>query len=286
MPSRARDVDDLLAHVARGGRHRDQELVGAALRQEVAELVDRPEHADAVEAEVLLARVVVDEPDRGVAETRALEHLADGELRGVSRADDDDLLAARDERSLRRALDQRAREEAGAGDEREQEERVDDPDPTRHLRGMEVEDGEDEEGGDDRDDDPPDRLPHVARGDVAPPPVVEAERDEDREHDPDDERDDVPVLVPQVVDGRVVVEANEEREPPRGRDEDRVDRDLPQPMSVERASHALAGTPSATRTVSTTRSCMSGEMPAQSGIEKFSSAARSVSGRSPVRYPR
>ena len=100
------------AHLARGGRDRDQHLVRAPLAQERGELVRRAEHADAVEPEVLLARVVVDEPDRRVAERRVAQHLADDQLRRVAGADDDHLLAARDDRARGRALDQRPREQA------------------------------------------------------------------------------------------------------------------------------------------------------------------------------
>ena len=68
---RARDVDDPLARFARRGRDRDQELVRTAVVEDVRQLVGRPEHADAVQAQVLLARVVVDQADRRVAESRA-----------------------------------------------------------------------------------------------------------------------------------------------------------------------------------------------------------------------
>ena len=52
------------------GRDRDQHLVRAVVAQEARQLVRRPEHADAVDAQVLLARVVVDEADRRGAERR------------------------------------------------------------------------------------------------------------------------------------------------------------------------------------------------------------------------
>ena len=71
-----------------------------------------PMHADPVQAKVLLARVVVDEADRRVAERRVSEHLAQDQLGGVSGADDEDLLAARDDRPGGRPLDDRPREEA------------------------------------------------------------------------------------------------------------------------------------------------------------------------------
>jgi hypothetical protein len=49
---------------AGGGRDRDQHLVRAVVAQDVGELVGRAEDAHAVDAEVLLARVVVDQADR------------------------------------------------------------------------------------------------------------------------------------------------------------------------------------------------------------------------------
>jgi hypothetical protein len=45
--------------------------------------------------------------------------------------------------------------------------------------------------------------------------------------------------------------------------------------------HYDTGAPTAERTVSTTRSWISGAIPGQSGTEKFSAAARSVSGSEP-----
>ena len=142
----ARHLDDPLANVSGRGRDRDEELVGAPLAEELAELGGRPEDADPVQPQVLLPRVVVDEPDRRVAERRVAQHLAEDQLRGVAGADDQHLLAPRHDRACRRALDERPREQSHAHDEREQEQEVDDPDPARDLRRMEVEHREDEEG--------------------------------------------------------------------------------------------------------------------------------------------
>src|SRR5215210_4421679 len=92
--------------------------------------------------------------------------------------------------STSRPLDHRSREQTGAGDEREQEERVDERDATREpetFDRIEEVDGGDRDHG--RDPDPEQRPPHVPRRHVAPPPLVEAEPDEDdeldREHDPE-----------------------------------------------------------------------------------------------------
>ena len=123
---------------------------------------------------------------------------------------------------------------------------VDHPDRARHVGGMDVEEAEDEEGGERRGDDPARGAPHVARRDVAPPAVVEAEEREDRELDRRDERRGPPsVDVALVVDRQVGVEAEPEGEEPGGDDDREVRRELRQPMPVDRESHALAATPTA-----------------------------------------
>ncbi len=283
---RTGDLDDALADLSRRGRDGDEKLIGAAVAEQVRELLGCSQDADAVKAEVLLARVVVDEPDRRVAERRVLQHLAQDQLGRVAGADDDDLLAASDEGARGRPLDQRAGEKARAGHEGEQEEEVDDPDAARDARGVKVEQREDEEGGDGCHGDATDRPPHVLRGHVAPPAVVEAEGDEDRNLDREDESDHIPLEVAVVVDRPPrPLEAQVPREHPGRDDQPGVHADLPEPVPVDRGAHryrmTYAGTPSAARTVSTTRSCCSAVIPAHSGTEKFSLAARSVSGRSP-----
>ena len=131
-----RDLDDALPQLARRGRHRDQHLVRLAVAEDAPQLGRRPEHAHAVDAQVLLARVVVEQADRRVAELRRALELAQDQLSGVARADDHDLAATRHEAAGRRPLDQRAREQARAGDEREQQQHVDDGDPARQARGV------------------------------------------------------------------------------------------------------------------------------------------------------
>ena len=118
------DLDHLLPRLARRRRDCDQDLVGWIVSKDVRKVGRRPEDTDAVQAKILLARIVVDEADRRVAERGCLQHLADDELGGVARADDDDLLAARDERGRAGTLDQAARDQACAGDEREQDQPV------------------------------------------------------------------------------------------------------------------------------------------------------------------
>ncbi len=276
------DRDDALARLSSGGRDGDEQLVGLAVAEDVLELVTRPEHADPVQPQVLLSRIVVDEADRCVAEGRSPEHLAQDLLGCIPCADDDDLLAPGHDPPGGRALDDRAREKARAQHERQQEQQLDEPDSARDLERVEIapEQREDHEDRDDRYGDTADRAPHVAGRDVPPPAVVEAEGDEDRNRDPDDERHDLPVEVALVAKRRLPVEADVPGEDPRGSHEPGVDADLPQPMPVQGRSHATRASVAAS-TVSTTRSCCSSEMPAQSGTEKFSFAARSVSGRSP-----
>ena len=112
--------------------------------------------------------------------------------------------------------------------------------------------------------------------------VVEAEEDEDDELDPDDDQDR-PLEQRLVEDRDASVEAQLEREVPGGGDERRVGKELPDAMPDGsrrdfRRSRRLY--------------CLdhellvSGGMPGQRGIEKFSRAARSVSGSDPSSYPR
>ena len=109
--SGARRLDDPRAQLARGGRDRDQHLVRPSVADDVREVGGRAEHADAVEAQVALARVVVEQADRRVAERRGALHLLHDELAGVAGADDDRLLAARHDPAGQRPLDDRPREQ-------------------------------------------------------------------------------------------------------------------------------------------------------------------------------
>ena len=97
--------------------------------------------------------------------------------------------------------------------------------------------------------------------------------------------DDVPLEVPIVVTG-TRVEAHVPGRDPRERDQRGIDGDLPEAMPVDREAHGYAGTPTAARTASTTRSCCSSEMPPHIGSARFSAAARSVSGSEPSETPR
>jgi len=187
----------------------------------VGEIVGRAEHADAVQADVLLAWVVVDEADRRVAAGGSLEHLADNELRGVARPHHDHFLPARNERCSARPLDQAAGDQAGSGDECEQDQPVEHRDRSRQREPVDrVREVHDEVGDDARRGDAARRAPHVASRDVTPPAVVEAERDEDRELDRDHDQDRVDQQA--VVRARhALVEAQPEREPTRRRQSER-----------------------------------------------------------------
>ncbi len=230
-------LDDLLAHAPRRRRDRDQHLVRLVVAQEVLEVVGRAEHLDAVDAVASLARVVVDEADRRVVQLAVALQLADHQLPGISGADDQHLLAVGDEAG-RRALDQRAGQQARSGDEREQQEVVERGDTAREARGVRGRERVEDEVRDRRGrGDAAKRAPHVARRDVAPPAVVEAEEHERREVDRDDERDHLPVEQVPVEDRRRLVEAQEERQLPRGDDQDRIERKLPDPVSIDREAH-------------------------------------------------
>ena len=78
-----------------------------------------------------------------------------------------------------------------------------------------------------------------------------------------------------VDEGHARVEAEVEGEIPGERDEARVDNDLPDPVPVDEP-HQEARTGTADRIVSTTSSCLSGSMPAQSG--RATSSARGALG--------
>ena len=284
----ARLLDDLLAHVARRGGDRDQELVRPVVVEDVRQLRGRPQHAHALDPVVALARVVVDEPDGGIADPAAL-HLLDDQLARVAGADDDHFLPAGDEAGRRRALEDRPREQARAGDEREQEQPVDDGDPTRQSGGIgQREEVDDEARGERGHGDAAERAPHVARGHVAPPPVVEAERREDNELDRNDEQDRPPADE-LLVEGRDVpprVEPDQEREQPGSGDQRAVCGELPDPVTVHQGTQRTASSDTASLTAATTCSCTSAPIPDHIGSARFSREARSVSGKSASACPR
>ena len=215
-------VDDSLADLARTGRDGDDHLVGAVVLQQPREVHRRSQHSDPVEPHVLLAGLVVDQPDRRVAELRALEHLADDHLAGVARADDQRRLAAADD-AAPRSFHQRPCEDARADDEAEREHPVDGDDPARQVpAGDRIPEVDEADGGSRGDGDGEHRPPHVPDGDVAPPVVVEAEEDEDDKLDRDDGDEDVEPEELVVTRRHALVEADLERQIPGERDEARV----------------------------------------------------------------
>ena len=125
-------LDDLLADAAGRRRDRDQHLVRLVVPQQVLQVVGRAEHLHAVDAVAALARIVVDEADRRVVQLVVALQLAHHQLPGVAGADDQHLLAVRDEAG-RRPFDQRARQQAGACDEGEQQQVVEGRDAARET---------------------------------------------------------------------------------------------------------------------------------------------------------
>ena len=105
---------------------------GRVSRSRRGSVVGRPQHADAVQAHALLARVVVHEADRRVAELVVLLHLADHEPSRVARADDEHLFPVRDQLARGGALEQRPGEEPRAADQGEEDQEVEDEDRARH----------------------------------------------------------------------------------------------------------------------------------------------------------
>ena len=239
------DLDHLLACLARSGRDRDQHLVRWVVPQDVRQVVCRAEHADAVQTDVLLARGVVDEADRRIAARGRLEHLADHELRRITRSNDDHLLAARHERRCAGPFDQAARKQPRARDQREQDQPVEHRNRAREWKAVDrVGEVNGEVGDDARSGDAPRRAPHVAGGNVTPPTIVEAERDEDRELDRDDDEDRVDHQA--VIRARdALVEPQPERKPPGKRNERGVREQLPEPMPVD-GNHEATGTDACT----------------------------------------
>ena len=184
------------------GRHRDQDLVGTQLVQDVPQVLDRSQHADAVHAQVPLARVVVEQSDRGVAERGVAQHLLDDQLRSVSGADHHRFAAARDDAPRPGPFDQRACQQPRPRDERETQQQVDEPHTGRHAHAVHFEQREDEEHRDGRQRGAARDAPHVTGRDVPPPAVVEPGSDEDRELDPDHQQHHAPFEISVVVAGR------------------------------------------------------------------------------------
>ncbi len=74
LAGREADPDDLLHRLVRGGRHGDEEPVDLQALHDLGDPVPVPFHARAVQAQVVLARVVVDQRHDAAAPLRALGH--------------------------------------------------------------------------------------------------------------------------------------------------------------------------------------------------------------------
>ena len=114
------------AHAARGRGHRDQDLVGLDVLEHARQVVRAAEHLDAaVDARAALARVVVDEADRAVAEVRIAQDLAQQQAAAVAGADDQHGAGvARRAIAGERALVDQVHEEAPADEEEQHQQPV------------------------------------------------------------------------------------------------------------------------------------------------------------------
>ena len=251
----------------------------------MGELVGRTEHADSLNTVVPLARVVVDEADRGHSKLSVALHLPHDQLARVTRSHDKHFAAARNNAGAR-TLDQRTRQQSRTGDECEQQQVVERRNTSRKplvrgRKGIEHEIGKQRCHGDAARG-----APHVACRDVPPPAVVEAEDNEHRELDGDDDRKHLPREQVPVVDRGCFVETKKVGETPRCGDQRGVEEQLPDAPPVDRQNPHAWTSDDARRRTPTTSACCSSVMPAQSGRQRFSRDAFSVSGNSPAACPR
>ncbi len=116
---------------------RDHDLVGLGLVEDRLDLRRRPQHLEAEHPHPLLARVVVDEADRGRAQVRVEVHLADDHLTAGAGADDQHLVLGQAV-AVGRPLDDQPHREAGAGDQEQGEHEVHHRDRARQadLEGL------------------------------------------------------------------------------------------------------------------------------------------------------
>ncbi len=227
------DLDHTPSQAPGGRGNGDQHLVRMLLAEDVPEVRGGAEHLHAVEAQVLLAAVVVDDPDRGVSEGGVAQHLLDDALTRIARADDDRFPPAGHDVRGRRALQDRAGSEPRAGDEREAEQKVERPHPDGHARGMDVEDEEHEPDRERGERHSTQDRPHVSRRYVSPPAVVDAGGGEDRQLENDGENDDLRVEVTVVIHRPRCLEAKLPGDDPGSGDQRRIDGDLPQRVTGE-----------------------------------------------------
>ena len=112
------------AYDAGRGRDRDDDLDGRDLVEQATQLARRSQNLKAVHAHAALARVVVDEADRGLPQLGAALHLARDELTCLAGADDQHLLALREHCPPRRPFHHAADRNANSADQRRGQQQV------------------------------------------------------------------------------------------------------------------------------------------------------------------
>ena len=187
-----------------------------------------------------LARIVVDEADRRVAELGVLQHLAGDHLPALAGADDQDLAAARQAVAAQRLLDDRAHREARAGDQQQRQEKVDRDDPPRQRQPRRIEDvrADDQQQAGQRDG--LDDAAEVVRVGEAPPLLVGAEQRENRDLADDGVRQHGRHQL-FVARRNAVVEAQIKGSVERDRHQHDVDDDLLHAVQQSRATHPAHG---------------------------------------------
>ena len=189
-----------------------------------------------------LARVVVDEADRGRPEARVELQLADHHLAAGAGADHQHLVLG-DPGAARGPLDDQPHHEAGAGDQHQGEHEVHHRDRARQAVGEGPQDGEGDDQDRAGDDDRADDQQEVAAADVAPPLLVEPVDGEDDELADDDEADRLHeedfVAMGKAV---LVEEAQPEGKVEGQRYERRVRENLENPVAVDRVIQPAHGT--------------------------------------------
>ena len=291
---------DLRAHRARRRRDRDQHLLGLDVVEHPAQLAGRAQHLDpAVDRRALLARVVVDEADRPVAELGVAHDLAQQQAAAVAGADDQHrarVLAH--PRAAPRPLVDRVDDEAHAAEEQQHQQPVE-----REHAGRGVDRHEaarrrqqqlrlhDRDVGDEREHGGQAGLrdPQVlGLGRVAHPVPVEPEQREDRDvadhHEA--ERALEQVLV-ELGHATGPVEAKSIGEEIGQRDQPGVQRDLRERVAMdgegrgtEPAAHQRILFAATARAASTTSSACSRLSTGLMGIARWVRATSAVAGRS------
>ncbi len=255
--------DHARAHRSRRGGHRDQHLVGLDVLEHARQLLRRAEHGQpAVDPRALLARIVVDEADRPVAQIRVAQDLAQQQPAAVAGTDDQHgaRVAARAE-SAQRALVDQVDEEARAADEDEHQQPVEHQHAGRHGRRREASGAQrqsrlhDRHVGKQRQRRDHARLRDlqvVALARVAHPVPVEAEQREHENAADDHERDRALEQV-RVQPGDVAVEAQQVREVVGERYQPGVQGHLGQAVAMERESGRRVNQPAHLLSLSASR---------------------------------